>query len=114
MSEIRERRTHAIVCAWLAVTLAAASASAAAQAWQSSASSVSSGAASAGSSSEAIFTGNDGRHIVDGDVVEIKAGRLSVNGLPYGRVKTQSVVRYSVQGKKKTLFVDGVERKSAK
>lgn len=73
-------------------------------------SSVSTSSSQSGSSSEASFTGQDGRHTVNGDVIEIRQGQLTVNGTPYGTVKPESSIRYRVQGNKKTLAVDGKDR----
>lgn len=49
--------------------------------------------------------------IINGDRVEIKDGKLTLNGVSYGTVSKQSVVKYTVNGKVKKLLVDGVERK---
>lgn len=75
-----------------------------------SSSSVSLSTSQSGASSEASFTGNDGRHTVNDDVIEIRQGQLSVNGVSYGTVSPQSFIRYRVQGDKKTLIVDGKMR----
>jgi len=66
------------------------------------------------STAEATVSGQNGVITVNGDKVEIKDGRLSVNGIPYGTVGAHSVVKYTVNGKVKKLFVDGVERKPDK
>lgn len=73
-------------------------------------STVSLSSSATGASSEASFTGNDGRHIVNEDIVEIRHGRLTVNGVPYATVGPQSFIRYRVQGDTKTLIVDGKVR----
>lgn len=59
------------------------------------------------SSSEASFSGSDGRHVVNGDVIEVKRGRLTINGVSYGTVTPESTIRYRVRGAKKILTVDG-------
>jgi hypothetical protein len=61
-------------------------------------------------SSESTITGSNGVIIVNGDTVKVENGRLTVNGVSYGTVENQSVVRYSVKGDTKKLFVDDVER----
>ncbi|TCS36314.1 hypothetical protein EDC30_107131 [Paucimonas lemoignei] len=61
-------------------------------------------------SSEVSFSGNDGRHEVNGDVLEVRQGRLSVNGEYYGTVKSDSMIRYTVRGGQKKLTVDGKPR----
>jgi hypothetical protein len=73
-------------------------------------SSVSASSSQSGSSSEASFTGQDGQHTINDDVIEIRHGQLTVNGVPYGTVKPESAIRYSVQGDKKALSVDGKDR----
>jgi hypothetical protein len=77
----------------------------------SSTSSSSSSDSSAGSHSEIAFTGNSGVHRVNGDVIEARDGVLTVNGVSYGKVTDQSVIKYSVRGDKKTVYVDGAVRK---
>jgi hypothetical protein len=42
--------------------------------------------------------------------IEVNDGMLRVNGVPHGRISDASVVRYNVQGNRKTLTVDGVVR----
>lgn len=63
------------------------------------------------STAEATLTGQNGVIIINGDRVEVKNGKLSLNGVSYGTVGKQSVVKYTVQGRVKKLLVDGVERK---
>lgn len=75
-----------------------------------SGSAVSLSSSQSGVSSEASFTGNDGRHSINADVVEIRHGRLTVNGDSYGTVDPESFIQYRVQGDKKTLIVDGKVR----
>lgn len=75
-----------------------------------SGSSTSSSAVSSSSSSEIVFSGNNGIHEVNGDKVEVRDGLLRVNGISYGRVKNSSVVKYSVNGDKRILTVDGLVR----
>ena len=75
-----------------------------------SSSSVSMSSSQSGTSSEASFSGHDGKHVVDDDVVEIRQGQLTVNGMAYGAVTPASAIRYTVQGDKKTLMVDGQVR----
>lgn len=75
-----------------------------------SGSAVSLSSSPSGTSSEASFTGNDGRHNVNGDIVEVRHGRLTVNGEPYGTVGPESFIRYRIRGDKKTLIVDGKVR----
>jgi hypothetical protein len=75
-------------------------------------SSVVTSSVSGGSSTvEAVVTGPNAVIAVNGDRVEIKDGRLSVNGVAYGTVGEQSTVTYRVEGKVRTLLVDGVERR---
>jgi hypothetical protein len=62
------------------------------------------------SSSTATFTGKNGHLNVAGDTIEAKDGVLTVNGIPYGTVNETSVIRYSVQGNKKHLSVNGEKR----
>lgn len=63
--------------------------------------------------SSATLIGRNGLVRVDGDTIEARNGRLTVNGLPYGEVGDKSVIRYTVKGKDKTLTVDGVVRRPA-
>lgn len=73
-------------------------------------SSISSGSGSS-STAEATVTGQNGVISINGDRVEITAGKLSLNGVSYGTVGEQSVVKYIVKDGVKKLLVDGVERK---
>jgi hypothetical protein len=63
---------------------------------------------------EASFSGQNGRISVGGDIVEVRNGNVSVNGIPHGQASPKSQIRYVVQGqgqgRKAQLFIDGVER----
>jgi len=63
--------------------------------------------------SSATLIGKNGLARVDGDTIEARNGRLTVNGLPYGEVQDKSVIRYTTKGKEKTLTVDGLVRTPA-
>ncbi|HYE35361.1 hypothetical protein [Methylocaldum sp.] len=64
-----------------------------------------------GSHAQAVITGQHGTIALNGDRVEVKDGRLTWNGVPHGVVGKNSVVKYTVNGTVKKLFVDGVERR---
>ncbi|WP_458525631.1 hypothetical protein [Onishia taeanensis] len=66
------------------------------------------------SSVEAMVSGGNARIDVNGDHVEIKGGRLMLNGVSYGRVHERSTVIYRVVDGEKTLLVDGRVRRPAK
>ncbi|WP_156776866.1 hypothetical protein [Nitrococcus mobilis] len=72
-------------------------------------SSISTGSGSS-STAQATITGQNGLIIINGDRVEVKNGKLFLNGVSYGAVNERSVVKYTVQGNVKKLFVDGVAR----
>ncbi|HET8700500.1 MAG TPA: hypothetical protein VFL97_02400 [Nitrococcus sp.] len=55
--------------------------------------------------------GQNGVITINGDRVEVKDGKLTLNGISYGTVGEQSVVKYIVHGSAKRLLVDGAERK---
>jgi hypothetical protein len=57
------------------------------------------------------MSGGNSVSIVNGDRVQIKGGKVTVNGSSYGAVKENAVVKYVVKRDEKKLFVDGVERK---
>jgi hypothetical protein len=63
-----------------------------------------------GSHAQAVITGQHGTIALNGDRVEVKDGRLTWNGVPYGTVGKNSVVKYIVNGSVKKLFVDEIER----
>ena len=65
-----------------------------------------------GSTAEATISGQNGQIVVNGDRIEVKDGKLTWNGVPYGEVDERAVVKYTVNGGEKRLFVDGVERKA--
>lgn len=62
------------------------------------------------STAQATMRGKNGAINLNGDRVELKEGKLTVNGTSYGSVDAQSIVKYTVKGKEKKLWVDGVER----
>lgn len=72
---------------------------------------VSSAVSGGHATAEAVVTGPNAVIAVNGDRVEIKQGRLSLNGVSYGTVDERSVVTYRVTGVRKTLLVDGRERR---
>lgn len=74
-------------------------------------SSSSSSSSSSDAASEMMFTGNSGTLRINDDTVEARNGVVTVNGVSYGPVNEQSVVKYTVRGNVKTLSVDGVIRK---
>jgi hypothetical protein len=76
----------------------------------SASSSASTSSSTGNFSSEASFTAHNGVHKVNGDTVEVKDGSLSVNGVSYGQVEKNSLVKYSVKRNKKVLTVDGAVR----
>lgn len=61
-------------------------------------------------SSESSISGTNGVIVVNGDTVKLQVGKLTLNGVPYGTVGNRPIVRYSVKGQVKKLFVDDVER----
>ncbi len=61
-------------------------------------------------SAKSTITGTNGVIMVNGDTVKIQAGKLTLNSVSYGTVGDRSIVRYSVKGQIKKLFVDDVER----
>jgi hypothetical protein len=61
-------------------------------------------------SAESTIIGSNGVIMVNGDTVKVQDGKVTVNGIAYGTIDKQSVVKYSVKGSVKKLFVDGVER----
>jgi hypothetical protein len=63
-----------------------------------------------GSHAQAVISGQQGIISINGDRVEVKDGRLTWNGVSYGTVGKNSVVKYIANGSVKKLFVDGVER----
>lgn len=63
-----------------------------------------------GSRAEAVISGRQGTISLNGDRVEVRDGKLMWNGVSYGTVGKHSVVKYTVDGSVKKLFVDGVER----
>lgn len=63
------------------------------------------------SRSEGALSGGDGRIFVNGDVVEVRRGEITVNGISYGNASPGSRIRYIVEGQKRQLFVDNEERK---
>jgi hypothetical protein len=101
------------------LVLAALLASAVQPGW-SATSEANSGASvsSAGSSStdsnsngSATLRGANGSVVVNGDQVQVRGGELTLNGVPYGRVDANAVVKYSVDNGTKKLTVNNVERK---
>ncbi len=72
-------------------------------------SSISMGSGSS-STAQASVTGQNGLIVINGDRVEVKDGKLFLNGVSYGRVGKHSVVKYTVKGNVKQLFVDGIAR----
>ncbi|OWW18294.1 hypothetical protein [Noviherbaspirillum denitrificans] len=95
--------------AWSAVAAACLSAQAG-----NSTSASSSSSGPSGSSSEVAFSAVEGRHTVNGDVLEIKAHELLVNGIFYGKVNSSSNVKYRVRGNEKAVYVDGKKRQPEK
>lgn len=77
-----------------------------------SASSSISSVSGSGLTAEATISGRNGQIVVNGDRIEVKDGKLTWNGVPYGRVDERAVVKYTVKDGVKKLFVDGVERKA--
>lgn len=67
-----------------------------------------------GSTVEAAVSGRNAVIDVNGDHVEIKDGRLTLNGVSYGRVQERSTVIYRIVGGEKRLLVDGVVRRPVK
>lgn len=63
------------------------------------------------SNSSATLSGANGSAVVNGDQVQVRGGELTVNGVPYGRVDANAVVKYSVNNGTKQLTVNNVERK---
>jgi hypothetical protein len=61
-------------------------------------------------SAESTISGTNGVIVVNGDTVKMQAGKLTLNGVSYGTVGDRSIVRYSVKGQIKKLFVNDVER----
>ncbi|WP_280552781.1 hypothetical protein [Halomonas sp. 25-S5] len=84
-----------------------------AQAGSSISSAVVSSASGEGAVVEAVLTGPSARVAVNGDRVERYDGRLIVNGVSYGTVDAQAVVRYRVRGDERTVLVDDVVRAPA-
>lgn len=83
---------------------------------QAGSSVISAGVSSASGEStavEAVLVGANAGVAVNGDRVELHDGRLIVNGVSYGTVKAQAVVRYRVRGGERTVLVDGVVRAPA-
>ncbi|RAR63483.1 hypothetical protein BCL93_102222 [Onishia taeanensis] len=70
--------------------------------------------AAGGSTVEAAVSGRNAVIDVNGDHVEIKDGRLTLNGVSYGRVQERSTVIYRIVGGEKRLLVDGVVRRPVK
>jgi hypothetical protein len=62
------------------------------------------------SNSSATLRGANGSVVVNGDQVQLRGGELTVNGVPYGRVDPNAVVKYSVNNGTKQLTVNNVER----
>ena len=60
----------------------------------------------AGGRVEAVVSGRNAVIDVNGDHVEIDDGRLTLNGVSYGRVREGSTVIFRLAGGKKTLLVD--------
>ncbi|WP_163558002.1 hypothetical protein [Halomonas sp. NO4] len=81
-------------------------------AWgQSSVSSVVVSSSAGGhASAEAVITGPDAAVAVNGDRLEVRDGRLTLNGVAYGRVADGETVTYRVRDGVRTLQVDGVPR----
>lgn len=69
---------------------------------------------SSSSTVEAVVSGRNAQIDINGDHVEIKGGRLTLNGVFYGRVHDRSTVIYRVVNGEKTLLVDGRVRRPAK
>ncbi|MCO6440031.1 MAG: hypothetical protein J5I81_02855 [Nitrococcus mobilis] len=63
-----------------------------------------------GSTAQASVSGQNGLIVINGDRVEVKDGKLFLNGVSYGTVGERSVVKYTVKGNVKKLSVDGVAR----
>jgi hypothetical protein len=63
------------------------------------------------SNSSATLRGANGSVVVNGDQVQVRGGELTVNGVPYGRVDANAVVKYSVNNGTKKMTVNNVERK---
>lgn len=57
--------------------------------------------------SQGSMSGQNGVITVGDDVVQVKDGRLSLNGVAYGTVRPDSQVSYTVRGQEKQLRVDG-------
>lgn len=76
-----------------------------------SAVSISSMSTASGGSVEAVVSGANAVIDVNNDHVEIDDGRLTLNGVSYGRVDERSTVTYRVSGGEKTLLVDGRVRR---
>ncbi|WP_280546216.1 hypothetical protein [Halomonas sp. 11-S5] len=76
-------------------------------------SAVVSSASGEGAVVEAVLTGHSARVAVNGDRVERYDGRLIVNGVSYGTVDAQAVVRYRVRGDERTVLVDDLVRAPA-
>lgn len=62
------------------------------------------------SSAVAEMTGQQGVLVAGDARVEVSGGRVSLNGMPYGRVGPNAVVRLVVTDGEVQLLVDGVER----
>lgn len=62
------------------------------------------------SSMDAVISGQNGVIAFQDDRVVVEEGRLTLNGIPYGTVGPQSIVRFTVHSGVKRLLVDGVER----
>jgi hypothetical protein len=67
-----------------------------------------------GSNTSIAFTGGSGTYTADGDKIVVKDGIITVNGVSYGKVTNRSRIQYNIRDGKKTLTVDGAERKPAK
>ncbi|MDB5825181.1 MAG: hypothetical protein JWR21_3885 [Herminiimonas sp.] len=63
------------------------------------------------SNGSATLRGTNGSVVVNGDQVKVRGGELTVNGVPYGRVDANAVVKYSVNNGTKNVTVNNVERK---
>jgi hypothetical protein len=75
---------------------------------------VASASTKSGTFTEIAFVGGNGTYTAGSDKVVVKDGLITVNGVSYGKISSRSQVQYTIRNGKKTLTVDGVERKPVK